>query len=262
MDRFGKYQVLYNLSDKLNKRYLSIPYYSTIKRQLWNLFATDLSPGLILITEYYSIEMCNKNEKYKHDKLKQANWLLKKNNILPYLKNPVMIIRKIRNLLVHSGRMTMIDLNECVICMLELNSIKEVVGKQMIELILDGLLSICKYLDDPKDKCLSCPLCKNMINELIEYPQTTEAVTILSDVFSVRKYSLKIIRDTMLKSRLKSRQIEIKSGKHTNKVVTLKSWSGTSVKITTIDNMEISIPVTTLVCIPDELTHYLMNIIE
>jgi len=53
---FGKYQDLYDLNKKLTLRYVLIPNYLKIRQQLWNLFATDMSPGLLLISQYYFVE--------------------------------------------------------------------------------------------------------------------------------------------------------------------------------------------------------------
>lgn len=128
-----------------------------LKQQLCNLFATELSPGLMLITQYYTIEINGNEIKYKHDRLEQASWLIENNS---NFKNSVIMIRKMRNHLVHRMSITMAMLDECIMCMLISNNAKNAIRKQLIELVLDGLLSVCIYLENPtKDTCPKCPLC-------------------------------------------------------------------------------------------------------
>lgn len=256
---FGKYKPLYELNTKLSRQQLSIIDYHAIKQQLLNLFGTDQSPAQMLITQYYLVEIHGKDKIYKHDKMEQAKYLIKNDNsILIYFKNPATIIRKMRNYLAHNMLMKMTDFNDCVMAILELGCVKDVVGKPIIELILDGLVSVCAYLDNPKDTCLTCPLCKNITTNPVVYPQLNERITFREEIFSVNEYSLKMVKETVLKERLKNRKIKIKSGKHYDKVVTLKSWSGSSV-IVVLDKIRISIPIITMVRIPDELTYYLFN---
>lgn len=254
---FGKYQALYELNKRLGQRYVFIPNIAGIRQQLWNLFATDLSPGLILVTQYYSIEICGKDVEYEHDKLKQASWIIKNPCKLGYIKNSIKTIKKIRNCLVHHEQMTMGLLNECIIRMLVLNNVKDVIAKQLIELILDGLLVLCAYLENPTDKCLTCPLCKNVIDSP-EYDLDIDKQTIPTEKFSVDEYSLKMIKNTLLKESIKGRSILIQSGKHKGEIATLKSWSGTSVNIT-INGVHAMIPVISMVSIPSDLIY---NLIE
>jgi len=155
----------------------------------------------------------------------------------------------------------MASLDECITHMLELNNVKNVIGKELIEIILNGLLSICVYIENPiQDVCLKCPMCNNIISEAIEYPIFGERDMLLfvkkEEVFSENEYLLKILRDTKLKEKLKSRKIKIMSGKHMGKIATLKSWSGTSVKVK-IDSVKIAVGITNKICIPDELVCYL-----
>uniref|UniRef100_A0A6C0CBE5 Uncharacterized protein n=1 Tax=viral metagenome TaxID=1070528 RepID=A0A6C0CBE5_9ZZZZ len=255
---FGKYQDLYSLNQKFNQMYILIPNYSTIRQQLWNLFATDLSPALMLITHYYSIEIENKDVKYKYDKLKQASWLIKNDSdVSQYFKNSAVVIKKMRNTLVHHAPMTMALLNECIMCILVLNNVTNVIGKSLIDLILDGLLLICIHLENPsQDKCLTCPLCKNVVNKQIDYPMLNEIPPLKGVMFSDGEYSLKMIRETELKELLKQRKIKIRSGKHTDTIGILKSWSGTSARVI-INSINVPLPIAHLVCIPVELVCYL-----
>lgn len=242
-------QNLYDSIKRICKKYAHIPDNLLVRQQLWNLFATDMSPGLLLITQHYQIEITGKDVTYEHDRLKQGSWLIKNNC---RLKHVVIATKEMRNGLVHHRVISTSLLHECAGSMLELYGADGVPGKKLIGLILDGLIIVCNYLEG-STACMTCPLCNNTLTD-----NFATIDTLNEETFSTKEYSLNELKDTLLKEKLKSRKIQIKSGKNIDRTVKFKSWSGTSAKVSA-DSNTFGIPIRALVCIPVDLEFYLMD---
>jgi len=242
-------QNLHDSIKRMCKKYAHVPDNLLVKQQLWNLFATDMSPGLLFITQHYQIEINGKDVEYEHDRLKQGSWLIKNGC---RSKHAVIAIKEMRNILVHHRVVSTGSLRECAESMLELYGADGVPGKKLIGLILDGLITVCNYLEG-STACITCPLCNNTLTD-----NSATIDTLQEETFSTKEYSLKELKGTLLKEKLKSRKIQIKSGKNIDRVVKFKSWSGTSAKVSA-DSNTFGIPIHVLVCIPTDLEFYLTD---
>jgi hypothetical protein len=213
-----------------------LPHFENVRPLLYNLFALESGPAIMLITHYYVTGRPRNNEEFLYDPAAQAHWCT---DNLTYFGEVAKRLRQVRNKLVHREVLTT-ALFKSALSALILFSKKDSKAACVLDLLLTQLLQVCRIIVSPHDINIGvCPLCRSsltvssgvdvlkqaLVPQVIE-PVEQEMRNVLCAPMSSAQ-SLRYWRDNGWKGRLKGCEIMIMGGKWMNYSGYFRSWAGT-----------------------------------